>query len=682
MTAVSFSNPDILRRLADAGTPVPTLAALATDLKRDPSNTRKTLKIMQGEGTVDGFALTELGQRVLSGVDFAEGRTELTTGAAGDVVELHPARLRPDPDQPRKAFDPAELEALAQSIADKGVLLPILARPAAPVDATDDAYPGEAHMIIAGERRWRACMQIVAAGEWPDGGTVTVRIATPEDEADAFETAVVENMQRSDLNHMEMGEAFERMAVQGGRSNKQIADAVGRTPEFVQQHRRLMKLPVEDQARVASGTLPMHQALELLRPEKAAAATTPQAEAEDEYRIEDASRPTVGDLLKPGTQIRTSYGTGPYEVQSATCHDTLGVNAWSLILRRIQDGKLEKHDSYINEVVVEWEGDTPHFRMLFKANDDEVFLIDDRLPIGPHVVNGVDYHNASRAQEARYDQGIEKRPTPNYGSGPSRDTATPAADAPATSDTILTKRQRLVMLELAHKIAAEKRPRDPDEPSAWIGDSIADYLAFGCSVGSYWLDQTFNELTSLRLVGAGHQKGGTPPLAIFTPAGVAWFGDNDIDLPPDGYVVSDAQRACGAGQINEGKGYATDWLRNVAAPAQETPEAPARIQGDLNQDPWDRTSEQITADEALLKSVEDCVANGFVAGGLGDLESFRSLGIASAAVDSDGWVNLCDADGLTLTTLTIDEHNDLPDERVRALEILVVRAINRVMGGQ
>ncbi|MBJ7446823.1 MAG: ParB/RepB/Spo0J family partition protein [Brevundimonas sp.] len=681
MTAVSFSNPDILRRLGDAASPVSTLAALAAELSRDPSNTRRTIKIMQSEGTVEGLGLTPLGQRVLAGLDVAEGRAPLAAANPGDVVDLHPTHLRPDPDQPRKAFDPAELEALAQSIADKGVLLPILARPAAQVDPRDDAYPGEAHMIIAGERRWRACMKIVAAGEWPDDRTVPVRIATPDDEADAFETAVVENMQRSDLNHMEMGQAFERMAIQGGRSNREIAEAVGRTPEFVQQHRRLIKLSADDQARVANGTLPMHQALDLLRPEKTAPAEPQAASDGDEFRIEDASRPTVGDLLKPGTQIRTSYGTGPYEVQSASCHDTLGCKAWSLILRRIDDGKLERNESYINEVVVEWEGDTPRFRKLFKASEDELFVLEDKAPIGPYVVNGVDYFNASRAKEARYNLGLEKRPTPNYGSAAS-DRGASGSSAPATSDTTLTKRQRLVMLELAHKVAAEKRPRDPAEPSAWIGDSIADYLAFGCSVGSYWLDQTFNELSSLRLIGAGHQKGGTPPLAIFTPAGVAWFGDNDVALPPDGYVVSDAQRACGAGQINEGKGYATDWLRNVASPAPEQAEPPARIQGDLNQDPWDRTLEQITADEALLKSIEDSVANGFVEGGLGDLESFRSLGIASAAVDSDGWVNLCDSEGRGITTLTIDEHNELPDERVRALEILIARAINRVMGGQ
>ncbi|PZO07625.1 MAG: hypothetical protein DCF29_03750 [Alphaproteobacteria bacterium] len=137
----------------------------------------------------------------------------------------------------------------------------------------------------------------------------------------------------------------------------------------------------------------------------------------------------------------------------------------------------------------------------------------------------------------------------------------------------------------------------------------------------------------------------------------------------------------GGARKPEGDAAATE-ASDTPTPQAETPAQPQRIQGDLDRDPWDRTSDQITADEALLKSVQDSVATGFVAGGLADLESFRSLGIGSATVDSDGWVNLCDPDGLTLTTLTIDEHDDLPDKRVRALEILVTRAINRVMGGQ
>mgnify|MGYP007125714047 CR=1 FL=1 len=142
-------------------------------------------------------------------------------------------------------------------------------------------------------------------------------------------------------------------------------------------------------------------------------------------------------------------------------------------------------------------------------------------------------------------------------------------------------------------------------------------------------------------------------------------------------------------QSNSGGGARKPETTPADAPAPDGAQArpdplatPSRIQGDLDRDPWDRTSEQVTADEALLKSVQDSVATGFVAGGLADAESFGMLGVLSAAVDSDGWVNLRNADGLTLTTLTIDEHNDLPDERVRALEILVVRAINHVVGAQ
>lgn len=711
MTAVTLQNPDLLRRLAGPD-PVRSYEALAAEMDRDPSNLRKTIKRLEGEGTVNGFGLTDLGRRVLAGLDIAEGRAAHPIAGPGDIVELHPSRLRPDPDQPRKTFDPAALETLAQSIADKGVLLPILVRPAAPVPATDDAYPGQAHVIIAGERRWRACMKIVAAGEWPDDRTVTVRIATPDDEAEAFETAVVENMQREDLNHMEMGHAFERMAG-GGRSNKEIAEAVGKTPEFVQQHRRLTKLEAADQARVASGALTMHDALFLLRPEKAKAQSyerrfdrlNPEHTVAD-YWPYDGEVPEARDLrswLEPGTFASFSLPDGYDDrypralIQIAALRGGKGWvygAGYSLDVghhERLQSVYVDKEAFPDRETAIAAGIDLIRDSLGRAKNGTLPVAIETWLsamaepdsrpapdadepqpkPTGPHVVNGVDYFNATRAQEARYAQGIDKRTEPNSGSGAAKG---PEA-APAGP---LTPRQRLIMLELAHKVAEQKRAMDMTGDDAWTGEPAVDFLAFGCSVGRYWLDQGFNELSTLRLIRAGHQSGATAPIAGLTPKGIEWFTAEGIPLPPTVGQIEDIQGQCGQAGHWHAMGYVTEWLSAEAqAPGDiQTPtgDAPAALRND---DPWDRDEAALAADKALQDKIVVWVA---APDGLNDAaQHFEALGVVRATVNPAGGVDLCDVDS-AIVTVDVDARQDLPDERVAALEHLVAWAVNRATG--
>lgn len=827
MTVVSLQNPDLLRRLAQPAA-IESLTALAGELERDPSNLKKTLKKLESEGTVAGLGLTDLGFRVLLGLDIAEGRAEAPRAAItveaspGDVIELHPSALRPNPDQPRKAFNAEDLEALAQSIADKGVLQPILARPAAAVPALDDAFPGDAHMIIAGERRWRACMKIVAAGEWPEGRTVTVKIGTPEDEADAYETAVVENMQRADFNHMEMGLAFERMA-EAGRSNKDIAAIVGRTPEFVQQHRRLVKLSPEDQTRVATGALVMHDALEALRPDKpekpAEDALSPGAElalieigwviTNDPFTAHGgpaaAKSNGYGYMSDAFRELNKRFMTVEQmpQVWGRNCcliwpldagRDFLsarypeGVTDADLQAARERIGRQDKEpgagedegfftyalNAKISRNQLEaarqtWEEPEPGRLLwlieighkiagpkadLIKGADRAIYLPEgQRDPIlhhltwaglirtsiergkeflrwtddaqavlraqdldpitsdaldeararfdtdpetiaflreegryvvpwlnppaneaktGPYVVNGVDYHNASRAQEARYAQGIEQRPAANSGGGSPK-----AADSGPAAPVQLTKRQGLVLIELAFKISEERRPRDPMADVSWTGDAAVDYAAFGCSCGSYWLDQNFNALAALRMVGAAHQTGGSAPLAVLTDKGVEALIAAGVSLPPSIGAVSNAQGDLGLSRWNEGKvGYRTAWLESIAepAPAPDAADAPSRIQGDPNADPWDRTPDQVEADAALLARVTAWIEADADDGD--PVESlFESLGVRRVSHDPEGWIELQGHDGQSVTAFTVDERNALPDERVAALERLIVYAV-------
>lgn len=262
---------DLLQVLAETGSAM-TAAALAERTGRVPSNVKRDLHRLvdagvigrAGPGADANVAITAKGRRWLEGMAVARGDAPPMEAAPSGFALLQHHQLLPDPNQPRRRFADGELESLARSIGQEGVLQTLLVRPAAPLPFDHPAYPGEGHMIIAGERRWRAIGRIIAAGEWPDGEGIPCRIATPEDEADALEKAMAENLVREELNHMEIGLGFEALA-QAGRSNREIADRLGRSIEFVQQHRQITKLKPGEQRWVAEGMMTFHDALKVVR---------------------------------------------------------------------------------------------------------------------------------------------------------------------------------------------------------------------------------------------------------------------------------------------------------------------------------------------------------------------------------------------------------------------------------
>ena len=150
--------------------------------------------------------------------------------AAPAGVRLAPIEaLKPNPDQPRKIFDQAELTELAESIRDKGVLQPILVR----------SQPGQEGVwqIIAGERRWRAA-QLARLTEAP----IIVR---EMDDVEVFEVAVIENVQRSDLNPLEEADAYRLLMERFGRTQDAVAGVVGKSRSHVANPLRLLQLPEE-----------------------------------------------------------------------------------------------------------------------------------------------------------------------------------------------------------------------------------------------------------------------------------------------------------------------------------------------------------------------------------------------------------------------------------------------------
>jgi ParB family transcriptional regulator, chromosome partitioning protein len=168
------------------------------------------------------------------------GETEGRPSDAGaSVREVAIELIRPGAFQPRRHFDEAELEALAQSVREKGVLQPLLVRP---VDEAAAAFE-----LIAGERRWRAAQR---AGLHQ----VPVLVRTLCD-IEALEIALIENLQREDLTALEEAEAYRRLIDQFGRTQASLADAVGKSRSHVANTLRLLGLPDVVRRRLEEGAL-------------------------------------------------------------------------------------------------------------------------------------------------------------------------------------------------------------------------------------------------------------------------------------------------------------------------------------------------------------------------------------------------------------------------------------------
>jgi ParB family chromosome partitioning protein len=172
-----------------------------------------------------------------------------------DPPELHAQtidadvdRLVPNEFQPRVQVDGARLQELAQSIKANGVIQPIIVR-----------RMGDRFQIIAGERRWRAA-KLAGLLRVP----VVVREVAPGQEKSLLEVALIENIQREDLNPIEEALAYRRLAEEFHLTQEEIAAAVGKDRASVANHVRLLRLPEEVRMEVASGRLSMGHARALL----------------------------------------------------------------------------------------------------------------------------------------------------------------------------------------------------------------------------------------------------------------------------------------------------------------------------------------------------------------------------------------------------------------------------------
>lgn len=193
--------------------------------------------------------ITEKGSRRALGKGLRALIPTLDGGPEGDVARgiLTCAidQLIPNDDQPRQSFDQEKLRELTESIRSKGVIQPLVVR-----------RQGVGFQIIAGERRWRAA-KLAGLKSVP----VVVKDVT---DAEMIEIALIENIQREDLNPIEEAEAYRQLIEEHGLTQEQLADQVGRQRSTVANTLRLLKLPEEMKRSLLTGDLSMGHARAIL----------------------------------------------------------------------------------------------------------------------------------------------------------------------------------------------------------------------------------------------------------------------------------------------------------------------------------------------------------------------------------------------------------------------------------
>ena len=169
--------------------------------------------------------------------DVAETETVAAKGAAAAEQFVPIERIKPNPDQPRKRFEQENLDDLAASIKEKGVIQPLIVR------AKDDGT----FEIVAGERRWRAS-QMAKVHELP----VIVREFT---DVEVLEVAIIENIQRADLNSVEEAAGYRQLMDKFGHTQEKMAEALGKSRSHIANLLRLLNLPEPVQEMVRKNEL-------------------------------------------------------------------------------------------------------------------------------------------------------------------------------------------------------------------------------------------------------------------------------------------------------------------------------------------------------------------------------------------------------------------------------------------
>ena len=193
-----------------------------------------------------GRGLDNIGTGKGRGLDALINTNDVQTEGTSNLNEIPINLIEPNPNQPRREFDEVAMNELASSIRELGLISPITLR----------QMPTGKYQIIAGERRWRAS-QIAGLTSLP------AYIRTVDDE-NVMEMALVENIQREDLNAIEIALAYQHLSETVGMTQEKIADRVGKSRTAITNYMRLLKLPAQIQMALKNHEMDMGHARALL----------------------------------------------------------------------------------------------------------------------------------------------------------------------------------------------------------------------------------------------------------------------------------------------------------------------------------------------------------------------------------------------------------------------------------
>lgn len=235
--------------------------------------------------SVLGRGLDDIGNG--RGLDALIDTGDVQTQGSSNLNEISIELIEPNPNQPRREFDETALQELAMSIKEIGIIQPITLR------QVDNGK----YQIIAGERRWRAS-QMAGLNSLP------AYIRTVEDEG-VMEMALVENIQREDLNAIEIALAYEHLAETTGMTQEKISERVGKSRTAVTNYLRLLRLPAQVQMALKNREIDMGHARALL------AITSPSAQIKlfkeiqkNGYSVRKVE--SIVQMMKNGDDIQTA----------------------------------------------------------------------------------------------------------------------------------------------------------------------------------------------------------------------------------------------------------------------------------------------------------------------------------------------------------------------------------------
>ena len=215
--------------------------------------------------------------------------SEVHTEGSSNLNEVEISAIDPNPNQPRREFDQEALQELAMSIRELGIIQPITLR----------KMEGGRYQIIAGERRWRAS-QLAGLTKIP------AYIVTVEDQ-NAMEMALVENIQREDLNAIEIALAYQHLAETTGMTQAKISERVGKSRAAVTNYMRLLKLPAQVQMALKNHEIEMGHARALLAIDSPSQQITLFREVQQQqYSVRKVEE--LINALKSGDDVKTAKG--------------------------------------------------------------------------------------------------------------------------------------------------------------------------------------------------------------------------------------------------------------------------------------------------------------------------------------------------------------------------------------